>query len=45
VLLDRSLERLRRESASAQFDRLKVFLTGDLPGVSYNQLAAELGDE
>jgi RNA polymerase sigma factor (sigma-70 family) len=44
VLLDRALERLRQESApSARFDRLRVFLTGDPPGVSYSQLAAELG--
>jgi len=44
VLLDRTLERLCRESApSAHFDRLKVFLMGDSAGVSYGQLAAELG--
>lgn len=44
VLLDRTLERLRKESSpSARFDRLKVFLTGDPAGVSYSQLGSELG--
>ncbi len=44
VLIDRTLERLSQESApSARFDRLKMFLTGDPAGVSYSQLAAELG--
>lgn len=44
LLLDRALERLRRESApSARFDQLKVFLMGDSTGASYSQLASDLG--
>jgi RNA polymerase sigma-70 factor (ECF subfamily) len=44
TLLDRALERLRTEShLLSQFDRLKVFLTGEPAGVSYSEMAAELG--
>lgn len=44
VLLDRALDRLRRESSpDTRFDRLSLFLTGDATGVSYLQLADELG--
>lgn len=44
ALLDRVLERLRLESRQlTHFDRLQVFLTGEPPGVSYNDLASELG--
>ncbi len=44
VLLERTLERLSRESAmNARFDRLKIFLTGNPAGVSYGELAAQLG--
>jgi RNA polymerase sigma-70 factor (ECF subfamily) len=43
ALLDRALERLRRElRPSNHFDRMQVFLTGEPPGVSYNELASEL---
>jgi RNA polymerase sigma-70 factor (ECF subfamily) len=43
TLLDRVLERLRRESSLSQFDRLRVFLTGEPSGTSYSELASELG--
>jgi DNA-directed RNA polymerase specialized sigma24 family protein len=44
VLLDRALDRLRRESApNGRFDRLSLFLTGDPPNVSYLLLGGELG--
>jgi RNA polymerase sigma factor (sigma-70 family) len=44
MLLDRALERLRLASRdSGQFDRLRAFLTGDPPGLSYSELACELG--
>lgn len=44
TLLDRALERLKREvHPSSQFDRLRVFLTGEPPGASYSELASELG--
>jgi len=43
TLLERSMERLRADSAShARFDRLQTFLTGE-PADSYRQLAEELG--
>jgi RNA polymerase sigma-70 factor (ECF subfamily) len=44
TLLDRALERLRQESRQvSHFGRLRVFLTGEPAGVSYNELALELG--
>jgi RNA polymerase sigma-70 factor (ECF subfamily) len=44
TLLDRALARLRTESRQLnQFDRLQIFLTGEPPGVSYNDFASELG--
>ncbi len=44
MLLDRALKRLRRSARdSGQFDRLRAFLTGDPPGLSYSELAPELG--
>jgi RNA polymerase sigma-70 factor (ECF subfamily) len=44
TLLDRALERLRTEShLLSQFDRLKIFLTGEPADVSYSEMAAELG--
>ena len=44
TLLDRALERLRSESGPlSHFDRLRVFLTGEPAGVSYSELAVELG--
>src|SRR5580704_3301573 len=46
VLLENVLARLHDESAQAgktdSFDRLKCFLTGEQPAVTYGQLAAEL---
>ena len=46
VLLENVLARLHDESAQAgkadSFDRLKGFLTGEQPAVTYGQLAAEL---
>ena len=44
TMLDRALERLRTESRPlSQFDRLQIFLTGEPPGVSYSDLASDLG--
>jgi len=44
ALLDRALATLRTESRQlSQFDRLQIFLTGEPPGVSYSDLASELG--
>jgi RNA polymerase sigma-70 factor (ECF subfamily) len=44
TLLDRVLERLRRSCSNlSQFDRLRVFLTGEPRGKSYSELASELG--
>jgi RNA polymerase sigma-70 factor (ECF subfamily) len=44
TLLDRALARLKSESRElCRFDRLRVFLTGEPPGVSYSDLASELG--
>jgi RNA polymerase sigma-70 factor (ECF subfamily) len=44
TLLDRAIERLRMESRQLnQFEQLRVFLTGEPPGVSYSDLASELG--
>jgi len=47
TLLDRVLSRLNAEMAGAgreaQFDRLKTYLTGDEPQLSYAQTASELG--
>ena len=44
MLIDRALERLRLTSRdSGQFDRLRAFLTGDPPGLSYSALASEMG--
>jgi RNA polymerase sigma-70 factor (ECF subfamily) len=44
TLLDRALKRLRTESGQvSQFDRFKIFLTGEPAGVSYSEIAAELG--
>jgi RNA polymerase sigma-70 factor (ECF subfamily) len=46
VLLENVLARLHDESARAgktdSFDRLKGFLTGEQPAITYGQLAAEL---
>jgi RNA polymerase sigma factor (sigma-70 family) len=43
TLLERAMERLRAESASqSQFDRLRVFLTGE-PEVTYRRLADQTG--
>jgi len=46
VLLENVLARLRAESAAADksenFERLKVFLTGEQPPTTYAQLAAEM---
>jgi RNA polymerase sigma-70 factor (ECF subfamily) len=42
--LDRALEKLRMESRQLnQFERLRIFLTGEPPGASYRELASELG--
>jgi RNA polymerase sigma-70 factor (ECF subfamily) len=47
TLLDRVLSRLKAEMADggrqAQFERLKTYLTGDQPQLSYAQTAGELG--
>lgn len=44
ALLDRALEKMRQEARdSNQFDRLRVFLTGEPPGIAYSALASELG--
>jgi RNA polymerase sigma factor (sigma-70 family) len=44
TLLDRALERLWRESRQLnQFDTLRIFLTGEPPGVSYSEVASGLG--
>jgi RNA polymerase sigma-70 factor (ECF subfamily) len=47
TLLERALSRLEQEGAGAvpaeRFRRLKVYLTDDGPGISYRQVAAELG--
>ena len=47
TLLDRVLTRLKSEMAAggreAQFERLKTYLTGDGPQLSYAQTAGELG--
>jgi RNA polymerase sigma-70 factor (ECF subfamily) len=46
MLLERVMNQLRNECVAARkgelFDTLKVYLTGDMPGKSYQQLAAEL---
>jgi len=46
MLLEKVMNRLRNECVAARkgelFDTLKVYLTGDVPGKSYQQLAAEL---
>lgn len=47
ALLDRVLSRLKAETVpggrEAQFDRLKTYLTGDQPQLSYAQTAGDLG--
>jgi RNA polymerase sigma-70 factor (ECF subfamily) len=47
TLLDRVLSRLKAEMVpsgrEAQFDRLKTYLTGDQPQLSYAQTAGDLG--
>jgi RNA polymerase sigma factor (sigma-70 family) len=47
TLLDRVMSRLQAETSrggkSSQFDRLKTYLTGDQPQLSYAQTASELG--
>jgi RNA polymerase sigma factor (sigma-70 family) len=47
TLLDRVLSRLKAEMVShgreAQFDRLKAYLTGDQPQLSYAETAADVG--
>jgi RNA polymerase sigma factor (sigma-70 family) len=46
MLLERVMNRLRNECVAARkgevFDKLKDYLTGDQPGKSYQQIAAEL---
>lgn len=42
-LLDRTLERLRRESAHPQFALLQPFLTGDAERGAYEKVAAAMG--
>jgi RNA polymerase sigma factor (sigma-70 family) len=46
MLLERVMDRLRHECVAARkaelFDKLKDYLTGEVPGKSYQQVAAEL---